>query len=265
MSGPDYDEDHVRSLVDAVLAADPADLRPGFYAVVGSHCHGFADADSDVDVRGMHLADGTRYMLLDEPAERLVVNQGTPTHGFEEWAGVDCTSHECKAWVAALATTNFDPVETLLCGEVVVNELPDEIDALRAIVRDALPLELPHSYYGLAKRTYERHLVPGQEGYDPTPKRYLYALRPLLGAHYVVEGEDVLADVSALSRAVLGDDDLVSELVVRKRAGESLDDHLAARADRQVEGLFETLTFTDASSTQFHRDLDDWLRRVRGI
>lgn len=59
-----------------------------------------------------------------------------------------------------------------------MNGMPLEMDALQDLVRDFLPMNVPHAYLGMAKSNYYKHLDPEKtEGYDPRPKKFLYVYR----------------------------------------------------------------------------------------
>lgn len=261
-----YDEDRVRKLVAEAIDRQTGDADPLYYAVGGSHVYGFADGDSDVDVRGIHVGDGRRYMLIDEPTRRVRVNQDGITRGFEAYPEMDLVSFELRTFGKRLLDANFNVVEFLLSGAVVRDEDPAAIEELRAVVREALPLDVPDSYWGLAKSTYERTLVEGRDGYDPTAKNYLYALRGLLGADYVTAEGDLLVDLPALARARLDGDGVavVEALIDRKRAGDPVEAGLRGRADDLLAHLFETVeTPRNVDKSAYREAIDDWMRARR--
>lgn len=261
-----FDEDRVRELVERAINRQTEAADPLFYAVGGSHVYGFADPDSDVDVRGIHVGDGRRYMLLDGPTGRVRVNQDGLTHGFEDYPEMDLVSFELRTFGKRLLDANFNVVEFLLEGAVVRDEDPAHIEELRETVREELPLDVPNSYWGLAKSTYERTLVEGRDGYDPAAKNYLYALRGLLGAEYVTREGDLVADLPTVARATLDDDgvDLIEALIDRKRADEPVEEDLRARADDLLEHLFETVeTPRDVDKSAYREGIDGWMREIR--
>jgi uncharacterized protein len=263
----EHDTERIERVVERAVRRDDAGNRPAFYAVAGSHIYGFPSEDGDVDVRGFHLADGERYALLDEPAEQIVVNKGEVTPEFEEDADIDLVSYELKKFGSLLYDANFNVLEVVFDGIEVMNEVPSELDVLGRLVEDELPLDVPRTYYGMAKANYRKRLESNRESYAPTAKNYLYVLRGLFGAQYVIDRHAITADIYELSAHTLGDTELVDELVAAKRTGESavVGDSLAERADEQIARLFGEIDLPRRVDKEAYRvRLNDWMREVRG-
>ncbi|WP_227132695.1 nucleotidyltransferase domain-containing protein [Halorubellus salinus] len=263
-----YSAEAIRDYVTDAVAAKGTRRQPRFYAVGGSHLFGFADADSDVDVRGVHVVPAEEYAYLREPDPEVTVNMHGTTDGFEAYADCDLRSDELKHFGSLLVDANFNVVELVLEAPVVMNGMPLEVDALRALVREFLPMNVPHSYLGMAKSNYYKHLDPDKaEGYDPSAKRFLYVYRGLLGAQYVLDNEDVEANVRALADAVdAGDPALVDELVALKRdaAVDHVPDVLEERARDAILSGFNALDPLPPVDKHGYRDaIDDWMRKVR--
>ena len=263
-----YSAEAIRDYVTDAVAAKGTRRQPRFYAIGGSHLFGFASAESDVDVRGVHVVPAEEYAYLREPETDVTVNMHGTTDGFEAYADCDLRSNELKTFGSLLVEANFNVVELVLEAPTVMNGMPLELDALRALVREHLPMNVPHSYLGMAKSNYYKHLDPDKaEGYDPSAKRFLHVYRSLLGAQYVVEHEDVEANVYALADAVDGGDPaLVEELVAYKRdpAVDHVPDALEERARDAVVSQFNALDPLPSIDKHGYRDaVDDWMRKVR--
>ncbi len=262
----EYDREVIEGLIDRAVA-DHDDCEPAFYAVTGSHCYGFAsESRSDVDVRGFHLADWRRYALLDRPDEQFVVNQDGVTPGYEEYEHVDLVSYELRKFGQLVHAANFNVLETLCCGDELVNEMPEAVRALRSLVADHLPLDVPTAYVGMATNNYRTYLDPERDSYDPTAKNFLYVLRALLAARYVLDEERIEADVTVLADEVLGETDLVDELIAVRRddGAAAVPDELAARADERIVALLDDIDPPErAEKTEFRDAIDDWMLRVR--
>lgn len=258
-----YDEENVRSLL--TNAVKERGYTPAFYAVTGSHMYGFADeTDSDVDVRGFHVADGCRYALLDAPPEQVVVNQGSVTEGFEEYADIDLVSYELRKFGTLLYQANFNVLETVFDGLVVWNDVPDELAALRSLVEAELPLDVPRAYVGMARQNYHSSLNPASDSYDPSAKMYLYVIRGLLAAEYVSDRRQITADVRELSKQVLGETTLVDALIDVKVNDEPVSEDLATRADERITSLLEAANpQTNVDKTDYRAQLDEWMLDVR--
>lgn len=240
----------------------PGGATPGFAAVSGSHSYGWADESSDVDLRGFHVADGHRYALLDPPDEQVaatVASRGGSGSDVDA-ADLDFVSRELRTFGVLVAARNFNALETLLGGIVIVDEHPDELEALRDLVEDSLPMDVPARYAGMARSNRDAAVAGGSS------KRCLYAVRGLLAAHHVFERQAVEADIRTLSEAVLGDTALVDDLVAAKRADPDggLDEPLADRASALLDDLAggEWPAHVDAGG--FRRGVDGWMRGVRG-
>lgn len=266
-----YTDERIREVIEDAVGSADGRADPRFYAVTGSHVYGFADDASDVDVRGFHVAPAEAYATLDGPTEEVTVNMDGLTEGFEDVPEMDLRSYELKTFGRHVHGANYNAVELVLAAPVVMNGVPLEIDALRTLVREHLPLNVPHSYLGMAKSNYYKHLDPGNpDSYDPRPKKVLYVLRGLLAAQYVQDTGDVEADVTALAEAVdldTGHDvpALVADLVEYKRTeGGALPDPTVERARAAIAALFTAVDDPgDVDETGFRAAIDDWMRKVR--
>ena len=260
-----YDETRLQKLIDRAVRTDP-DAEPVFYGVSGSHLYGFPSPDGDVDVRGFHVVDAERYALLDRPDEQIVVNQDGITEGFEEFEEVDLVSYELRKFGVLLSQANFNVLEVVFEADRVMNGVPLEIDALQGLVEAHLPMDVPRAYFGMARNNYRKYLNPARESYSPTAKKYLYVLRGLLGAQYVLDEETIRADIFELAEHGLGSTDLIEQLVEVKREGETatVEPELAERAEATIVDLFNELDPPETvDKTEYRDDLDDWMRKVR--
>lgn len=266
--GLPYGDDELREFVEEAVAGRGRECRPRFYAVTGSHVYGFPSGGSDVDVRGFHTVPADAYAYLERPPEEVSVNVDGTTEGFEAYADVDLRSYELRKFGSLLYDANYDVVELVLEAPVLTNGVALEVDALRSLVREHLPMNVPHSYVGMAKSNYYKHLDPGKpDSYAPEPKKFLYVLRGLLGAQYVMDHGDVEADVTALADAVdVAPADLVHELIEHKQAATEpvVDEGTAERAREAIAALFNAI---DEPATPdkagYHEALDEWMRKVR--
>lgn len=238
--------DRVRNVLDERVADREASERPVFYAIVGSHAHGTAVPGSDVDVRGFHVAPAREHVRVTHPPDRYAVDPND----------LDLVSHELRAFGRLLRDGDLNAVETALSPHDLVDR--DDVQDLRALVRDALPLDVPRRYAGMARSNFMQATADGD------PKAYLHAVRGLLAAVYVREHGDLVLDVHDLSKAVLGDDDLVSALVDAKRNG-ALSPELAETADDVVEDLFDRVPeeCPGVEKAAFETEIDRWMFDVR--
>ena len=264
----EYSAEELRDFIEKAVAQQGTQNHPRFYAITGSHIYGFDSAESDIDVRGLHLTPAEEYAYLETPAEEVTVNMDGTTEGFEAFPEVDLRSYELKKFGSLLAKANYNIIELIFDAPTVMNGMPLEMDALHALIREHLPLNVPHAYLGMAKSNYYKHLDPEKaEGYSPVAKKYLYVYRGLLGAQYVVECEDIEADIFELAEAVDGGDPaLVEDLVNHKRTSDEafVPDDLKERARTAIQEQFNALdSFPDPDKTVYRAAIDDWMRKVR--
>jgi hypothetical protein len=162
-----YSPVELREFIERAVARTGTRNRPRFYAVTGSHLYGFDATDSDIDLRGFHLTPAEEYAYLERPAGEVTVNMDGVTDGFEAWGDVDLRSYELRQFGSLLEGANYNVVELVLAAPTVMNGLPLEMDALAALVRERLPMNVPHAYLGMARNNYYKHLDPEKaEGYD---------------------------------------------------------------------------------------------------
>jgi predicted nucleotidyltransferase len=254
--------------VARVVAERTTDAVPVFYAVAGSHLYGFADPESDVDVRGFHVAPAERYASLDPPRDQVRVNQDGVTDGFASHPDVEVVSYELRAFASQVASGNPNLLDLLSGGERVVDRCPDRVADLAALVGDHLPMGVPASYRGMAHTNHATYLDPDSDRFDPTAKTYLHVVRALLAAIDVQDRHRIEPRIRPLADAVLGDTSIVDDLVAAKRRdpGALLDAELRERADALVTELFErTPEDGDASADagEFRSAVDDWQWTVR--
>lgn len=185
------------------LAAHPPPGELILCGVTGSHYYGFPSPDSDIDLKGIHLAPTRSVLGLDAPPE---------THDvltmFED-VEHDLTTHEAARALALLVRGNGNVLERILTPLQVV-ETPD-VAPLAELARAALSKRFAGHYrgyfLGMCREHTQREL--------PRAKTLLYAYRvALTGIHLLRTGE-VRGDVVANGREHgFGD---LDELVAYKR------------------------------------------------
>lgn len=264
----EYSEEDIREFIEEAVAQKGTKNHPRFYAVTGSHLYGFDSPDSDIDVRGIHVAPAEEYAYLQTPAEEVTINMDGTTEGFEAYSEVDLRSYELKKFGSLLEGANYNIIELVFEAPTVMNGMPLEMDALQDFIRDFLPMNVPHAYLGMAKSNYYKHLDPEKtDGYDPRPKKFLYVYRGLLGAQYVLSNEDIEADIHQLAEDVDGGEPgLVDDLVAHKRESDesTVPDDLEKRARSAITSQFNTLDELPEPDKSGYRDaIDDWMRKVR--
>lgn len=268
----DYDKEEVRNIIQKAVQKRE-NWEPKFYAISGSHIYGFPSKESsDVDVRGFHIADGTRYMTLDSPQEQKIINQSeNPTEGFEHVEDVELVSYELKKFGSLLHKSNFNVLEFLFHGKTVMNGDPMAIDALKDIIEDYLPADVPYHYRGMAKQNYHKYLDK-DSNYRPEAKKFLYVIRGLLAAEYVQENASIEPDINVLAEHLLGYEDIetINDLIEVKRDDEfeHAPEELQEKAHDLISKLFNDLELEEDKKvevTEYRQEINDWMIKVRDM
>ncbi len=186
------------------LAAQGA---PGAFlvGVTGAHYYGFPSPDSDLDLKGIHIAPTREVVSLKPPPDSF-------DHlGVFEGVEIDYTSHELGTALRLLLKGNGNILERILSPfQLLESEAARE---LRVLAGRAVSQKFFHHYRGFFGRTCQ----DWRAAQPPTVKGLLYAYRSgLTGIHLLRTGECV-GDVTRL--APIYGFDKVPELVARKASG----------------------------------------------
>ncbi len=184
------------------LAAHPPPGALLQCGVTGAHYYGFPSPDSDVDLKGVHLAPTRAWLGLDRPAETHDVL--TDFEGVEH----DLTTHEVGKALGLLLRGNGNVLERFTSPLQVVES--EDVDALAELARGAVSKRFAGHYRGYFEGMCREH----ERAEAPRAKKLLYVYRvALTGVHLLRTGE-VRGDVSA-NAAEHGVED-VEELVRAK-------------------------------------------------
>lgn len=165
----------VPAAVRAAVAEHPYPLV--FATISGAHLYGFASADSDYDIRGVHvlpLRDLVGLESGEETFERM-------EHGPPE---LDVVTHDASKFFRLMLRPNGYVLEQLHSPLVLATSAAHE--ELRAIARDCLTRHHVRHYVGFAENQWRLF-----EKEDPRRvKPLLYVFRVLLtGVHLLRTGE----------------------------------------------------------------------------
>jgi uncharacterized protein len=199
-------------LARAYVAHNPPPGTLLLCGVTGAHLYGFPSPNSDLDLKGIHLAN---------TGSLLGINPMTPPHDHTEiFQGVECdlTTNEASDALRLLVSGNGNMLERIL-SPLQVHESTDLVE-LRSLAVGSLSRRYARHYGGFF-RGMRREL-----NNDPTVKSLLYAYRvALTGIHLLTTGE-VEPNVNMLAPQ-FGLASLITELVAQKRSG---DEHAALSA-----------------------------------
>ncbi|MFH5806370.1 DNA polymerase beta superfamily protein [Alienimonas sp. DA493] len=243
--------------VRAAAAEHPYPLA--FATVSGAHLYGFPSADSDVDLRGVHLLP---------PGERVPRRRGKPrdtvdTTGVVAGLEVDLVTHDAAKFFALMLRPNGYVLEQVLSSLVVQGGVA--LEELRALAAGCVTRGHARHYLGFART--QRKLLARHDPPQLKPALYLY--RILLTGVHLMETGVVEANLPTLlaARPQAG----VAELIERKRAGaerETLSAAEAAAHEAAFDRLEENLKTARDRSTLPEEPtaaagLDDLLWRLR--
>jgi len=256
-------------------------VEPAFYVISGSHLYGYASEDSDIDIRGFHIAPGYKYMTLQSPKEQYELNDFYNFESFDKKTEyhdgkIDLVSYELKKFGILLSKLNFNVVEWLLSADnTIYTKNAYSIGKLCYII-NKYPHGTAKHYYGMAKSNYKRWLCKDGKGrYTPTKKKYLYVFRGLLGALYSLEGR-INPNIEDMAWCNLLDNDelnikvqnSVHRLVQLSKEQTSLSDTLRDECDELINLLFERVEakeFPRIDKKSLVKEIDDWMLECRGI
>jgi hypothetical protein len=167
--------------------------------------YGFPSADSDFDLRGVHLLPLEQVVGLD-PGEETVEKSGV-YDGLE----IDLVTHDAKKFFALLLTKNGYVLEQVL-SPLVVYTTPEH-QQLKAIAKDCITRHHAHHYLGFAATQWKLF----RKESPPKVKPLLYVYRVLLTGSHLMRTGEVEANLLTLNETAKLP--YIDDLVERKLAG----------------------------------------------
>lgn len=222
-----------------------------FATVSGAHLYGFPSADSDVDLRGVHVLPAREVVGLRTGPETL--DRTWERDGVE----VDLVTHDLAKFCRLLLNRNGYVLEQLLSPLVVASSPVHE--ELVALAPGCLTRHHAHHYLGFARTQWRLFEKTGEL------KPLLYTFRVLATGTHLMRSGALVADLTEL---LAYGPPYVAELVAAKRAAE----HGAAPS---ITGVAEDVTRMTAAleesrataalpdTATAHQDLHDLVVRHR--
>jgi predicted nucleotidyltransferase len=173
-----------------------------FATVSGAHLYGFPSADSDVDLRGVHLMPLEDVVGLRSGVE--TVDRTWTRDGVE----VDLVTHDLAKFCRLLLRRNGYVLEQLLSPLVVVSSPLHE--ELIALAPGCLTRFHAHHYLGFARTQWGFFERTG------ALKPLLYTFRVLCTGIHLMRTGEVVADLTRLAQAPA----YVPDLIAAKREAE---------------------------------------------
>lgn len=191
----------VDKLLNEIVSEQPYPLL--FVTISGAHLYGFASADSDFDIRGVHVLPAAEVLGLGQSPETIGVDD--VREGFE----MDLVTHDVKKFSLMLLKPNGYVLEQLY-SPFVVHTTPEH-DELKRIAQGVVTRRHVHHYIGFARRQWL--LFEKSKRIKPL----LYTYRVILTGIHMMQSGEVEANLATLnSRFKLSH---VDELIEQKRSG----------------------------------------------
>jgi predicted nucleotidyltransferase len=228
-----------------------------FATISGAHLYGFPSADSDYDLRGVHLLPLRDVLGLN------VNHETVEKSGIYDGLEVDLVTHDAKKFFGLMLKKNGYVLEQVF-SPLVVSTTPEHAE-LVDIARRCVTKHHAHHYLGFAATQW--HLFQKEE--PPKVKPLLYVYRVLLTGIHLMRAGEVEANLLRLNdEAKLP---YISELVERKAEGgerSKLADADVRFHQREYERLRTELEAVYQQSTlpemaEGHDELNDLLVRLR--
>ena len=146
--------------------------------VTGAHHYGFPSADSDIDLKGIHLAPTRELLGLDAPGQTF--------DRLEMFEGAECdlTLHEADKALRLLLGGNGNMLERILTPLQLFET--DALAELQPLARAAICQRFGRHYRGFFSGMCREHEAAAQPGV----KSLLYSYRvALTGIHLMRSGE----------------------------------------------------------------------------
>lgn len=241
--------------LDDVVSAQPYPLM--FVTVSGAHLYGFPSADSDYDLRGVHILPVRDMIGLHAPRETI---ESSATPGGLE---LDLVTHDVYKFLCMLLKRNGYVLEQLY-SPLILHTTPEHLE-LKKIARACITRHHAHHYLGFARTQWDLFIK------QPRVKALLYVYRVLLtGIHLMGTGE-VEANLLRLNEVfrLTYVDDLVDQKVSGTEKGEMGSADMAfyeSEYDRlmvELEAARDSTSLPDAP--QCRDALNELLLKVRGL
>ena len=147
----------------------------------GSRAWGFSSPDSEFDVRFVYQEPLDRMVRLFPG--RDVIEEMISYHEDGTGVPIDLVGWSLPKTLRLASASNPQLCEWAR-GTVTYRADPDFVGDLRLLTAQATPRVLAHHYRGLAKKTVLDYL---SGPHDPVGKKYLYAVRALLAASWMLD------------------------------------------------------------------------------
>ena len=218
----------VEAKLAAIAAGQPYPLL--FLTISGAHLYGFPSADSDYDLRGVHILPAEELLALGQPRETIDVSR--PPAGPDDLE-LDLVTHDVRKFILLMLKRNGYVLEQLHSPLVV--HTTSEHEELKALARGCVTRHHAHHYLGFARTQWE--LFRKED--PPRVKPLLYVYRVLLTGIHLMRTGQVEANLVRLNREIKLS--CLADLIARKTEG--AEKEALTEGDLDVhQGEYERLT-----------------------
>lgn len=158
-----------------------------FATISGAHLYGFPSADSDFDLRGVHILPLRSILGLN--AQQETVEYSTVESGLE----IDLVTHDVKKFFGLLLKNNGYVLEQLL-SPLVLHSTP-EYEELKEIANQCLTRNHAYHYLGFAETQWRLFMRDN----PPRVKPLLYIYRVLLTGIFLMRSRKLEANLETLN------------------------------------------------------------------
>ncbi len=149
-----------------------------FATISGAHLYGFPSADSDFDLRGVHILPTEEVIGLETPRETIELST------IEDGIELDLVTHDIKKFFLFLLKKNGYVLEQLYSPLII--QTSAEHKELKTIAKGCITRHHCHHYLGFSSAQWRLFL----KECPPRLKPLLYVYRTLLtGIHLMQTGE----------------------------------------------------------------------------
>jgi len=189
--------------LQVIIAQQPYPLL--FVTVSGAHLYGFPSADSDFDLRGVHLLPAIELLGMVTGPETL------QTVGLHDGLEVDLVTHEVRKYFHLLLRHNGYVLEQIF-SPLVLATTPDH-EELKVIARGCVTRHHWKHYVGFANNEWRQFTGKRRN----RVKTLLYIYRVLLTGIHLMRTGEVEANLVTLNEVYRLPQ--VPDLIARKLAG----------------------------------------------
>ncbi len=158
-----------------------------FATISGAHLYGFPSADSDYDLRGIHVLPLREIVGLETGRETIQVEE------IRDGLELDLVTHDAKKFFGLMLKKNGYVLEQLY-SPLIVQTSPEH-EELKEIGRKCITKHHAHHYFGFAKTEWK--LFEKEKPHRVKP--LLYIFRVLLTGIYLMQTGEIEANLIKLN------------------------------------------------------------------